>query len=961
VNSYKLISVSCALALGFGIAQAQDSEDELDEVVVTGSHIGSGVNSTSPVLMIDAEKLLEVPRGSLSDFFHADLTANVAYETALDEGTEQGRLDGRRSAGINLRGLGKENTLVLLDGQRTVEYAVVDGNGWQSVDINTVIPRIALDRVEILLDGGSALYGTDAVAGVVNLIPNYDFEGFRFHAGTNRFADASSSAGDTYSLMFGANGANTRMVGALEYIVRDRVTDIDIGNKDFGEALDGGPGGATTFTNGPGRRDPAAVDPLCGNAADLGVDPVFAGTVVGSGCGYYDVNPLALQQETESINAFVGVEHSFSDRVSVSLSGAYGTQDIKSYPQYSSVFSFDSNGDSLAPNAHLVGVPQNHPAVQYYATNYPTSDFAGLLPGDLLYSSAMPMFNYGGEVQTDHNVATTRLNFKLDVELSENWDMLGYVTYGKSDVTAKRRDAIPQNVEAALNGFGGPNCNAAGGVPGANGCEWYNPFMSSSLAGTSFGGASLQNSKGLIDWVYPQSVREHTGDLKTYQLMVSGEFSSLEMGGGALGAAFGIERREQTLAADYDALLNNGGYGSFKGVLTPDYSGSQDVDALFFELGIPLLENLSFQIAGRFEDYGNGLDTFNEKIGFNWGVTENFVVRGSYGTSFKAPSIYQTQATEFIDPGWGSVGEPSDADYVGGFGRGSSRALLNEVIAPNPDLEPQESDNWSLGFDWNITDDMSFGVDYVSIDFQNIIYIPSPTQMFRLSVCNEGLTSTPDPATPDGIHPHFIPTDGFPCFQLNPAAIPPGSSYAEEVEVGRAGGGFRDAYFQGVYISPNNLAFRKIEAVDLDFQWVIDSGIGEFSIHPKATVLLRYDEQTDPAGETLDYVGHARTFGGGFSEYRVNMPVSLRTNDHAFTLTGRYISELKPIVQGNQEFGSYQQLDFNWMWNINDSYMLSVFVNNLTDEVPDSLAPSQFPRNGRMIGLQFEMNLGGGS
>ena len=180
------------------------------------------------------------------------------------------------------------------------------------------------------------------------------------------------------------------------------------------------------------------------------------------------------------------------------------------------------------------------------------------------------MFNYRGEVQTDHAVTTTRLNFKLEVELSENWDMLGYATYGKSDVTAKRHDAIPQNVDAALNGFGGPNCNAAGGVPGANGCEWYNPFMSSYLAGTSFGGVHhFRIRDELINWVYPQSVREHTGDLKTYQLMVSGEFSGLEMGGGALGAAFGIERREQTLAADYDALLNNGGYGSFKGVLTP--------------------------------------------------------------------------------------------------------------------------------------------------------------------------------------------------------------------------------------------------------------------------------------------------------------------------------------------------------------------------------------------------------
>ena len=153
---------------------------------------------------------------------------------------------------------------------------------------------------------------------------------------------------------------------------------------------------------------------------------------------------------------------------------------------------------------------------------------------------------------------------------------------------------------------------------------------------------------------------------------------------------------------------------------------------MFFELGIPLLENLSFPDCRALSRTMEMASTHSMRRSASIGALQtSFVVRGSFGTSFKAPSIYQTQATEFIDPGWGSVGDPTDADYVGGFGRGSSRALLNEVIAPNPDLEPQESDNWSLGFDWNITENVSLGVDYVSIDFQNIIYIPSPTQMFQ--------------------------------------------------------------------------------------------------------------------------------------------------------------------------------------------------------------------------------------
>lgn len=945
--------------LGTNIAQAQ--EEGLDEVVVTGSHIATGVESTSPILVIDSQKLLEVPRSSLGDYFFADVTANISYEASLDEGTEQGRLDGARNSAIDLRGLGKENTLVLIDGQRTVEYAVSDGNGWRAVDINTVIPRIALKRIEVLLDGGSALYGTDAVAGVVNLIPDYGFEGFKFSASTNRFDGATGKDNDTYSMLVGANSSSTNMIAAIEYITRDRVTDVDVNAKDYKQIFEDGPGGATTFTNGTGRRDPAIRDALCGNAADLGVDPVFAGAPVGGGCGFYDVNPLSRQQETEAVNIFVGIEHSFNERLTGTLSGSYGTQDIATYPAYSSIFSFDSNGDSLAPAAQVVGIPFDNPAVQYYVNNYPSSDFGGLVAGDLLYSSAMPMMNYNGEIKTHHEVLTTRLNAKLEFELTDNWNLLGYVTYGQSDVTAYRHDAIPGNVEAALNGFGGPDCNAAAGTPGANGCEWYNPFMSSALEGVSYNGAPLQNSSQLINWLYPESVREFAADLKTYQLMLSGEFSNLELSGGRVSAALGYERRENSLDADFDALLNNGGYGSFKGVLTPDYSGFEGVDGFFFELGLPLLENFNVQIAGRYENYGAGLDTFNEKVGFNWAATEDLVIRGSFGTSFKAPTIFQTQATAFIDPGWGSVGDPSDADYVGGFGGGTSRALLNEITSPNADLKPQESDNWSIGFDWNVTENFSVGADYVSIEFDNIIYIPSPTQVFRLSVCNEGLTSTPDPVNPDGIHPHFIPVGMFPCFELDPSAIPAGSSYAEEVEVGRRGGAFRDAYFQGVYISPANLAFRNIEALDLSLDYTVSTGMGEISVRPQATILLKFDERTDPNGEVLDYVGGANPFGGGYSEYRVNVPVSWRNDDHAVTLTGRYISKLDPVASGNQEFGSYTQLDLNWIWDFRGSYRLSAFVNNLTDEVPDNLAPAQFPRSGRMLGLQFEMTIGGGT
>lgn len=966
---------SLFIAAGLISSSAVAQDEQIEELVVTGSYINTGEASSSPLEVISGETLFEVPRSSLGDYFFADVTQNIANETALDEGTEQGRLDGARNNSIDLRGLGKENTLVLIDGQRTVEYAVVDGNGWRAVDINTAIPRIALARTEILLDGGSALYGTDAVAGVVNLIPDYSFEGIKLSFNTNRFGEALGKANDTLSLLWGANTDSTNIIAALEYTNRDRVTNIDTGTDsivaDYNELVANNDVGAGTlqFIAGTGRRDPSVVDALCGDAATLGVPAWNAGAVNGSTCNYYDDDPANRQQETTAFNFFFGAEHEFNDKLSSKFTAQTGRQDIASVQSWGSLWSYDSNGDTFAPNAVVGGIDVASPFVQYYATNFPASDFAqyaGAAYGTTtLYSPAFPAMNYLEETTSGHEVRTDRLSLSLDYEINDSWTASAYVSYGLSEVTAHRRDVIPANYLAALEGFGGPGCNAAAGEPGLNGCEYFNPFMSSALDGgfstTNINGTPVSvnfaNSPGLVNWVFPEDTREHRGELTTFQFLVSG-MTGLELGGGEVGVALGIERREDTLSADFDSLLNSGAYANFKGVLTPDYSGTQTVDAVFGELALPFSDTLDVQVAGRMEDFGF-VDTFNPKVGFNWRASDDLTVRGSYGTSFKAPTVYQRQATAFIDPGWMSVGDPSDADYVGGFGGGTSRALLNEIISPNANLDPQESTNWSLGFDWNISDNLSLGMSYVSIEFENVIYIPSPSDTIRLSVCNQGTTSVADPDTADGVHPHYIPVDGSAtntCFLLDPTAIPGGSTYADEVEIGRGGSNFRDNYFQGVYISPNNLAFQNVEALDIDLAWSMDTDYGMLSVRPKATILLTFDEKTDPNGATQDFVGKADTFGGGFSQYRVNVPVSLDMGDTRATLTGRYISELEPL--GGQAFGAFTSFDFNYVWNVSDDFRTSFFVNNLTDEVPDNLAPAQFPRDGRKIGLQFEYTLG---
>ncbi|MCZ0954776.1 MAG: TonB-dependent receptor plug domain-containing protein, partial [Rhodospirillaceae bacterium] len=174
---------------------AGDDEATLEEVVVTGSRVLGIEDSTSPVVTVGQAEFEENPSVTLADFLVENVTANNGQLTLVDEGNASGRIQGDRSTGINLWGLGEENTLTLLNGSRLVYNAAPSRTGWYNVDANSILPGIAMQRADILLDGGSAIYGTDAVAGVVNFIPRYGFEGMEFRVQSDFYPDAIGTTG----------------------------------------------------------------------------------------------------------------------------------------------------------------------------------------------------------------------------------------------------------------------------------------------------------------------------------------------------------------------------------------------------------------------------------------------------------------------------------------------------------------------------------------------------------------------------------------------------------------------------------------------------------------------------------------------------------------------------------------------------------------------------------------------
>ena len=191
----RILSAALAASSTWALAQDEGDEGTLEEVVVTGSRVLGLEDSTSPVVTVGQTELEENPSITLADFLVDNITANNGQLTLVDESIQFGRINGDRSTGINLWSLGEENTLTLLNGSRVAYSPAPSRSGWFNVDVNSVLPGIAMQRADILLDGGSAIYGTDAVAGVINFIPRYGFEGTEFRLQSDFYPESIGSTG----------------------------------------------------------------------------------------------------------------------------------------------------------------------------------------------------------------------------------------------------------------------------------------------------------------------------------------------------------------------------------------------------------------------------------------------------------------------------------------------------------------------------------------------------------------------------------------------------------------------------------------------------------------------------------------------------------------------------------------------------------------------------------------------
>jgi iron complex outermembrane recepter protein len=734
---HRALFAASALTATVTVGAQEQTEEIAEIVIVTGSYIrGTAEDAALPVDVISTEELEKQGAPTPVEM----LKSVTVMNGIIGETNRHTANRGQAQAGatlINLRGFGENRTLTLLNGKRLA-------NG----DAN-LLPQNAISRVEILKDGGASTYGSDAIGGVVNFITKDRVDGLELTADYRNIEDSDGdySAGLAWGTNFGAGNffvaANYFHRSQLEARDRDWALRPYLENPNGGWSSASSPGsfsfgtGATTFTS-------SAPDPACTTFGGVILPTATPGV---SGCSTHYSQWDNIVEEQDTYQLFASSDIDLSDTMSLRLEALYGRTEapnVSATPTAATTRTPTEtalgagNGRSLfgaVPGADPLRSPFFYIPIENPGFTGAYAPGAGYVPsgataGYIAVGGWRPYLATGSPTNDDgtQRYEFTRDNARLSAELtgelgSINWSTSA--TYGLYTYERLEEDFSTGKLQLALRGLGGSGCNGVrAGLAGST-CEWYNPFANS-FAATRDGAANpnytgTSNSAALVDWIEDEMSNNREESVGELNVVFSGELP-WSLPGGAIGWAAGGQYRYSTVEIEYgpasDRATTPCPDTPINGDMTCTPSGesaynflssyteqdlSRGVYAGFTELSLPVFDSLNFQVAARFEDYGDeGGSSFDPKFAFKYQVIDQLALRGSVSTTFRAP-----QQTSLV----------SDASI--GFQQllGASRPVSN---TGNPNLEPEESFQWTVGAIANVGNFRAM-VDFWRFDIDKLL------------------------------------------------------------------------------------------------------------------------------------------------------------------------------------------------------------------------------------------------
>jgi iron complex outermembrane recepter protein len=910
-----------SLSGGTVFAQAAPTQ-QLQRVEITGSNIRrTDTETASPVQTVTREDIEKSGKSTVAEFLQT-----LAVDNQGSVPMTYGRgFAGSSGSGISLRGLGAQSTLVLVNGRRVAPHGLADDGQKAFVDLN-MIPAEAVERVEILKDGASAIYGSDAIAGVVNVILRKSYVG--------------TVAKASYGISEYNDGANPRVsishgFGDIDKDQYNVLLNLELAKKNA--------------IYGRDRSDRGRVGRSEGRSIGFAPSSIIAGVAAG-GNGFIPTNPDGTLVNNSANSSIVGNVRDpdtlnyyarsnpngagFTQTFPASICGALTNNFPQGDPGGGCVFDAWQRYGQVQPDSKSANFfgrftkqinadTEAFAELNYYSTKAsivrpPIAPSGTILyPGGVVTSSNIalgathpdnPYFGQAARLRylaTDVGPLVT--NSKTDFSRFvaglkgrfDAWDYDTALSYSQSKTHQVQTGTIDRLVAYALLNPTATNVAAATASSAA---------YAALPAGTVWRIAENAglNSAAMYNALSPEITRDGIGKNVMLDFKASREIGQLD--GGPIGVALGAEvRRESLSLSPYTNFLLGNTIGAGYSI----YDGSRSVAAAYVEGLFPVLKGLELSAALRGDRYSDAGNSVTPKVGVKWTPVSNVALRGTYAQGFRAPNAPENGPTAGLaagssgtsDPVRCALGVPGTCDV------GGAAALL---AAGNPDLKPEKSKSLSLGVVWDVMPGTSFTADLWEIRRTGEII----TENLQAAVNAGRVIRDPNTSTGAG----------------DPGAI------------------------TAILVNYINAAKTTVRGLDLDAKTRFDlGGSGKLSLNANWTHLFTWKRQ-DPDGTEYEYAG---THGNcdvtncmGTPADRINLGATWELGAWRWSAIANYRASISnklfkddpagcanSLANGEDspsgcKVASFKTIDLSARWQVSPSIEVTGSIQNLFDRAP---------------------------
>ncbi|HEX8257613.1 MAG TPA: TonB-dependent receptor [Allosphingosinicella sp.] len=903
-------------------ATAGSEPNEEEAIVVTGSRIRRDpLSLDAPVTFVDREDIERTGLVSTAEILQRLPSSGGALNSRFNNSGNFGNPPdgggvGAGAAEVDLRYLGSKRVLVLIDGLRFVNGASASGVPG-STDLNA-IPESMIERIEVLQDGASAIYGSDAIAGVVNIITKKRQDGLLASAQLGIY-DEGDGFTQNYQLSYGLGSeeSGTNIVVGGNYVKQGAVSSADRDISQFPT-----PGATSCLEGGCSSGTPL------GRFIVLGQDLTLRGPVIGRVPVYDPENPTGgdfkafgdadrfnfapfnfIQTPVERYGAFVNLEQRITENVDLSVKAIYNHRNSQNQAAPLPLFVGPDAGNGNLLDT--IVIDETNPFNPFGVT-LDTSNYAFI--GRRFVENGPRRYNQ--KVETYYVTGTLDGSFDIGGR-DWYWDVNGL--WGRN----KAKQTVLGNVNAAnLARALGPVADCTGA------CVPFNIF----------GGAG-SITQSMIDYV--AFTQRDSSEQELWDVSANLSGSLFELPGGPLGVAIGVEHRDQEGRFDPDAIVAAGLGSDIPALPT---RGGFNVDEVYAELNAPLLADRPFfdllevSVAARLSDYSTSGSTTTFKAGVNWKPIEDLRLRASWAEGFRAPSIGELFGTpsrfdqEIIDPCSAvngaipaavrenciAAGVPANGSYV------QANPQLPVVTGGNEALAPETSESWVFGavYSPSWAPRLSLEANYFDITVDGAI------QSIDAEVLLNRCASTADP--------------------LSCAAID------------RTGSG-AISQIRGLL---QNIASIETDGVDFTFNYKTpETSAGTFGLFWSNTFLFNYTV-TVPSTDGVTVIDREGTEQGSpdqaFPKYKSTAILDWDYDFFGASVTGRYISGVEE--EDGNKLGRRLYIDAQVRFDVetngrDDGFGFAVGVNNLFGTDPpacftcglNNMDPTTYDVPGRFV------------